>query len=181
MKNKNKVPTIKTKRLLLTETDPSGRWRIKTSDGNTDVGEVTVTVPEFIKKTAEIKYEICPECKDEGYAAEALAAVSEHVFGKGEIYFVRVTVTREEESKGEMLKACGFLPINADEETEIIVYEKEKAKSSYMSIYMMLGMSSGMCLGLASDKMAVGMCIGMAAGMALGIALDRMDENARKR
>lgn len=181
MKNKNKVPTIKTKRLLLAETDASGRWSVKTADGDTLIGEVSVSASEGIAKTADIDYVIYPEYKGEGYAAEILTAVSDYIYGKGEIYFVRVAVGVGEESKGEMLCACGFNAVNEEEGAEIIIYEKEKPKSSYMSIYMMLGMSSGMCLGVANDKMAIGMCIGMSLGMAIGISLDRMDMNARKR
>lgn len=186
---------VKTGRLIISEkgdcpeTAASVEYGIFLAENNAEAGYIKSSISHQIAKTAELEFAVYPEYRGEGYAAEAIGAISEKLFSEGEIYYIRVKVKREDEARIEMLRACGFEVQSSDEnESDIdndnadyLIFEKAKEKPFYMSVHMMIGMAVGMALGTVFGKTAAGMTIGMCFGAILGSLFDRKDSNERKR
>lgn len=206
MKKADVSKDVKTGRLIISEkgepagTVPKGvsfgttapaEYAIFLAENNVEVGYIRSSISLQIAKTAELEFAIYPEYKGEGYAAEAIEAISEKLFSGGEIYYIRVKVKREDKARAEMLRACGFEVRNSDENendndddndnAEYLICEKAKEKPFYMSVHMMIGMAVGMALGTVFGKTAAGMTIGMCFGAILGSLFDRKDSSERKR
>lgn len=186
---------VKIGRLIISEKGGSPEatlsveYAIFLAENGNEVGYIRSSTSLQIAKTAELEFAIYPEYKGEGYAAEAIEAISEKLFSGGDIYYIRVKVKKEDKARAEMLRACGFEVRNEDENVnendndnaEYLICEKAKEKPFYMSVHMMIGMAVGMALGTVFGKTAAGMTIGMCFGAILGSLFDRKDSSERKR
>lgn len=127
----------------------------------------------------EIGYGINQEYQNQGFATEALRAMTNWAFSQPSCYYVQALTETGSESSKKVLENNKFKFIR--ECNEGLLYELEKPASALMSIYMCIGLSIGLSFGLMFENQAVGMCIGISVGLLIGSLLDAQDRKNRKR
>lgn len=109
---------------------------------------------------------------------EAVEAVSSWALSSG-VYFLQTNCPAENVELKQVLADCGFKPVSEAE--GVIVFEKEKPKTYWVSIYMCLGLSLGVCFGAPQSKYAIGMIFGVGIGAAVGLIMDAQDKKEREK
>ena len=155
-------------------------WRITLRESKKTVGYLGFHgEPE--EQTVELGIDIPEEFRDEGYAFEAVKALSKWAFLKDSVYFVRVMTGEESESSGSILQELKFYQIESPLEGHAY-WERERNASAWTVVYLSFGLCIGLALGSSFfGSQALGLAVGMGAGLALGAMLDSKDRAARKR
>ncbi len=125
----------------------------------------------------EIGYGVLKECEGQGYATEAVQAMTKWAFEQGDVYFVEAETAPDNAASRRVLEKCGFVPDGEGEEGPRFVLEC--ALTNWTAIYMCLGMSLGPAFGAQRNSLALGMGLGVAVGLCLGAALDASAKKAR--
>lgn len=160
-------------------------WLIVLRSENIAVGDIGFIGPPNEKGEVEIGYGVDADRRGEGYATEALKALTEWAFGKN-VVFVHALVAPDNFASRCVLEKCGYVFQKDyfgcdDDGTPLIKYELERPASAWSSVYLCIGMSCGLALGVGTDNMTLGMCIGLAVGLIIGVVLDADDKKKHKR
>lgn len=125
----------------------------------------------------EIGYGIDEAYRNKGYSTEAVKAAMNWALSRDEVYFVMAETEPDNAASRQVLEKLGFSPCGLGEEGPR--FEKEKARSGWISIYLGIGMGSGTAIGMALGNLSVGMAIGLCVGTAVGASLDSGDRKKR--
>ena len=144
-------------------------WKMCLKKENTYIGDLGFKGP--VKDNAvEIGYGVLKEYEGQGYATEAVKALTEWAFSNEEIYFVEAETAPDNIASQRILEKNGFSADGEGKEGPCFV--KEKAETAWMPIYMCFGTSIGTAIGTSTDNLAMGISLGMCIGLAIGSALD---------
>ncbi len=166
------------------QNDPSNAlwhtcWKITLKDNGVKIGGIGFKGAPNSRHEVEIGYGIDENYRSQGYATEALNAMTNWAYTQKDVYYIRAVTGDDNAASKRLLEKCKFKPVGNNDEG--ILYEREKPASVWMSIYMCLGTSVGLCFGTSFNNIAIGLCLGVAMGLALGVSLDAADKNMRKR
>jgi RimJ/RimL family protein N-acetyltransferase len=155
-------------------------WLISVRQGGDAVGIAAFHgVPA--DRTVDIGYDILPQYRGNGYAEEAVKALSGWAFARENVYFIRAMADSKNDASNHILRKMGFYRIESSVEGQEC-WELERPPSSWFGSYLAIGLALGLALGQSFfGNMILGMLIGMSAGLALGAAMDSQDRAARKR
>lgn len=154
-------------------------WQIILRDENKAIGSIGFKGKPNARHEVEVGYGIYDAYQHQGYATEALKAITEWAFSKENVYYIQAKIELGNEASQTLLEKCGFKIICRNEDETL--FEKEKPESFWMSTYMCIGIGTGMLFGSSFDQMPIGMCIGLSIGLCIGMALDAKDKENRKR
>ena len=152
-------------------------WRISLKKEDTYIGDIGFKGLQE-NHAVEIGYGILKEYEGQGFATEAVKALTEWAFANEEVYFVEAETAPENMASQKVLEKNGF---SADGEGEEgLRYVREKEETAWMPIFMCFGVSIGSAVGLSTDNLAMGMSMGMCIGMCIGVAIDASWKKKRK-
>lgn len=152
-------------------------WKISLKKEDTYIGDIGFKGLQE-NHAVEIGYGILKEYEGQGFATEAVKALTEWAFANEEVYFVEAETAPENMASQKVLEKNGF---SADGEGEEgLRYVREKEETAWMPIFMCFGVSIGSAVGLSTDNLAMGMSMGMCIGMCIGVAIDAFWKKKRK-
>ena len=152
-------------------------WKISLKKEDTYIGDIGFKGLQE-NHAVEIGYGILKEYEGQGFATEAVKALTEWAFANEEVYFVEAETAPENMASQKVLEKNGF---SADGEGEEgLRYVREKEETAWMPIFMCFGVSIGSAVGLSTDNLAMGMSMGMCIGMCIGVAIDASWKKKRK-
>ena len=125
----------------------------------------------------EIGYGILAAYRGNGFATEAVKAITAWAFAQDGVYFVTAETEPHNAISRRVLERVGFRPDGMGAEGPR--FAKEKPPANWMLMYMALGMGVGASFGASSDSLALGVALGMCIGIALGITLDTQEKKKR--
>mgnify|MGYP004525737365 CR=1 FL=1 len=162
--------------------DPENRvwyapWQMVLKDSGVSIGEIGFKGPGQ-EHAVEIGCGVLPEHRRQGYAAEALEAMTRWAFGKKDIVFVEAEADPDNKASLGVLEKCGFVPDGTGAEGPRFVLECPL--TNWSSVYMLFGISIGMAIGQLHDQMLWGMAIGMSLGVLVGMLLNNSAKKSRE-
>ena len=100
--------------------DPEDRiwyapWEMTLKDSQEHVGEIGFKGP-VKNHSVEIGYGVMPEHEGNGYASEALRAMTQWAFGQKEVVFIEAETAPDNAASKRVLEKCGFAPDGTGEE-----------------------------------------------------------------
>ena len=152
-------------------------WKMILKKEGTYVGDIGFKGPQR-NNAVEIGYGVLKEYEGQGFATEAVKALTEWTFLNNEIYFVEAETAPDNIASQRVLQKNGFTADGEGAEGPRFVREQEE--TAWVPIYMCFGVSIGCAVGTSMDNMAMGMSLGIGIGMCLGAALDASQKKKRK-
>lgn len=155
--------------------DPENRvwyapWKMTLKDSQESVGDICFKGP-VKNHSVEIGYGVLPEHESNGYASEALQAVTQWAFSQKDVVFVEAETATDNRASQHVLEKCGFVPdgTTGDEGPRFVL---ESPLTNWTPIYMLFGMSIGMSIGHFQNQVLWGMAIGISLGVLAGVLLN---------
>ena len=163
--------------------DPENRvwyapWKMTLKDSQESVGDICFKGP-VKNHSVEIGYGVLPEHESNGYASEALQAMTQWAFSQKDVVFVEAETAPDNKASQRVLEKCGFVPdgTTGDEGPRFVL---ESPLTNWSPIYMLFGMSIGMAIGHFQDQVLWGMAIGMSLGVLAGVLLNNSAKKNRE-
>ena len=153
-------------------------WKMVLRDSQESVGDVCFKGP--VKEHAvEIGYGVLPEYAGNGYATEAVRAMTQWAFGQKDVVFVEAETDPENNPSRRVLEKCGFQPDGTEKEGPRFVLESPV--EDLATIYMCCGMCIGMSIGSQHEQMALGLAVGMSLGLGIGSFISMSAKKEREK
>ena len=155
--------------------DPENRiwyapWKMTLKNSQEFVGDLCFKGP-VKKHSVEIGYGILAEHESNGYASEALQAMTQWAFSQKDVVFVKAETAPDNKASQRVLEKCGFVPDGTTGE-EGPRFVLERPLTNWVPIYMLFGISIGMAIGHFQNQVLWGMAIGMSFGVLVGALLN---------
>jgi len=152
--------------------DPENRvwyapWKMVLADSQESVGDLCFKGP-VKNHSVEIGYGVLSEHEGNGYASEALQAMTQWAFSQKDVVFVEAETAPDNKASQRVLEKCGFVPDGTTGE-EGPRFVLEHPLTNWSPIYMLFGMSIGMAIGHFQNQVLWGMAIGMSLGVLVGL------------
>lgn len=163
--------------------DPENRiwyapWKMTLKNSQEYVGDLCFKGP--VKNHAvEIGYGVLSKHESNGYASEALRAMTQWAFGQKDVVFIEAETAPDNEASQRVLEKCGFAPDGTMGEAGPR-FVLESLLTNWLPIYMLFGMSIGMSIGHFQDQMLWGMAIGMSLGVLFGVPFNNSEKKKRE-
>ena len=163
--------------------DPENRiwyapWKMVLTDNQESVGDLCFKGP--VKNHAvEIGYGVLSEHESNGYASEAVRAMTQWAFRQKDVVFVEAETAPDNKASQRVLKKCGFVPDGTTGE-EGPRFVLESSLTNWSIVYILFGMSIGMAIGHFHDQIILGMAIGMSLGVLFGIPFNNSEKKKRE-
>ena len=163
--------------------DPENRiwyapWKMVLKTSQESVGNLCFKGP-VKNHSVEIGYGVLSEHESNGYASEALQAMTQWAFSQKDVVFVEAETAPDNKASQRVLEKCGFVPDGTTGE-EGPRFVLESPLTNWSPIYMLFGMSIGMAIGHFQDQMLWGMAIGMSLGILVGVLLNNSAQKSRE-
>lgn len=152
-------------------------WKMTLKDSQEYVGDLCFKGP-VTNHSVEIGYGVLSGHEGNGYATEALQAMTQWAFGQKDVVFVEAETEPDNKASQRVLEKCGFVPDGTGVEGSRFVLESPL--TNWTSIYMLFGISIGMAMGRLQDEMLFGMTIGIGLGVSLGALLNSSEKKKRE-
>lgn len=161
--------------------DPENRiwyapWEMTLKDSQERIGEIGFKGP-VKEHSVEVGYGILKEHEGNGYASEALKAMTQWAFGQKDVVFVEAETAEDNAASKRVLEKCGFAPDGTGEEGPRFVLESPL--TNWSNIYMLFGIAIGMSIGQMHGQLLWGMAIGISLGVLAGMALNSTEKKKR--
>lgn len=161
--------------------DPENRiwyapWEMTLKDSLEHIGEIGFKGP-VKEHSVEVGYGVMTEHEGNGYASEALKAMTQWAFGQKDVVFVEAEAAADNTASRRILEKCGFVPDGTGEEGPRFVLESPL--TNWSNIYMLFGIAIGMSIGQMHGQMLWGMAIGISLGFLAGMALNSTEKKKR--
>lgn len=153
-------------------------WRMTLKSGGTSIGDLGFKGPAR-ESAVELGYGVLPEYEGQGYATEAVQAMTQWAFGHSGVVFVEAETEPENRASQRVLEKCGFSPDGNGKEGPRFVLESPL--TNWLAIYMLFGLSLGIAFGSSSGNMGIGISLGLCFGVCIGAALDSNAKKERKK
>ena len=162
--------------------DPENRvwyapWKMVLTDSQESVGDLCFKGP-VKNHSVEIGYGVLSEHESNGYASEALQAMTQWAFSQKDVVFVEAETAPDNRASQRVLEKCGFVPDGTTGE-EGPRFVLERPLTNWSPIYMLFGMSIGMAIGHFQNQVLWGMAIGMSLGVLVGLLLNNSAKKNR--
>ena len=162
--------------------DPENRvwyapWKMTLKDSQEAVGDICFKGP-VKNHSVEIRYGVLPEHESNGYASEALQAMTQWAFSQKNVVFVEAETAPDNKASQRVLEKCGFVPDGTTGE-EGPRFVLERPLTNWSPIYMLFGMSIGMAIGHFQNQVLWGMAIGISLGVLVGLLLNNSAKKNR--
>lgn len=163
--------------------DPENRiwyapWKMTLKNSQEYVGDLGFKGP-VKNHSVEIGYGVLSRQENNGYASEALQAMTQWAFGQKNVVFIEAGTAPDNEASQRVLEKCGFAPDGTMGE-EGPRFVLESPLTNWSPIYMLFGMSIGMSIGHFQDQMLWGMAIGMSLGVLFGVPFNNSEKKKRE-
>lgn len=163
--------------------DPENRiwyapWKMVLTDKQEYVGDLDFKGP--VKNHAvEIGYGVLAEYENNGYASEALQAMTQWAFGQKDVVFVEAETAPGNKASQRVLEKCGFVPDGTMGE-EGPRFVLESPLTNWSTTYMLFGIAIGMSIGQMHGQILWGMVLGIGLGFLAGTLLDNFAKKNRE-
>ncbi len=162
--------------------DPENRiwyapWKMMLKGSQEYIGDLCFKGP-VRNHSVEIGYGVLPEHERNGYASEALQAMTQWAFSQKDIVFVEAETDPDNKASQRVLEKCGFVPDGTGAEGPRFMLENPL--TNWSPVYMLFGMSIGMAIGRQQDQMLFGMAIGISLGVLVGELLNISEKKKRE-
>ena len=162
--------------------DPQNRvwyapWKMVVTDTQEYVGDLCFKGP--VKNySVEIGYGVLPEHENNGYASEALQAMTQWAFRQKEVVFIEAETVPDNKASQRVLEKCGFVPDGTTGE-EGPRFVLEQPLTNWSPIYMLFGNAIGMSIGQLYGQMLWGMALGISFGVLVGVLINNSAKKNR--
>ena len=162
--------------------DPENRiwyapWKMVLKTSQESVGDLCFKGP-VKNHSVEIGYGVLSEHESNGYASEALQAMTQWAFSQKDVVFVEAETAPDNRASQRVLEKCGFVP-DGTTGKEGPRFVLERPLTNWSSSYMLFGMSIGMAIGHFQNQVLWGMAIGMSLGVLVGLLLNNSAKKNR--
>lgn len=151
-------------------------WKMVLKKDGTCLGDLCFKGPAR-ENAVEIGYGILPEYEGNGYATEAVQAMTQWAFGQDGVVFVEAETEPGNKASQRVLEKNGFIPDGEGAEGPRFVLESPLA--NWKAIYMLFGISIGTALGSSAGNTGIGLGLGLCFGLCIGAALDASAQKER--
>lgn len=153
-------------------------WVMERKGNGESLGELGFKGP-VQHHAVEIGYSVLPEHEGNGYATEAVLALTAWALGQKGVAFVEAETAPDNKASQRVLEKCGFVPDGTTGE-EGPRFVRESVRVSWMPIYTLVGIALGMSFGQMHGQLLWGMTIGLALGALAGAAVESCEKKKRE-
>ncbi len=155
-------------------------WRISLKQSGQAVGVIAFQGMQQ-DRTVSLGFDIDPQYRGNGYAAEAIDQMVKWAFQRENVYFIHVLIDADNAACNHLLQQQKFYRVQSPM-TGQNLWELERPASIWTLIFLLVGFTFGLMFGSAFfGSQALGLIIVTCAGITLGAVLDSKDRAARKR